>query len=170
MELKNIDWFTRLAKALIAFTGSVLGLGLLSLIHELLYGATDLPLIIAAFGATAVVLYGCPDSPIAQPRNLFSGSLISAFVGVVTYHALQGFPIWFEGIVAISTALFLMTLTGTLHPPGGAIAFIAIAGPPEIHQLGFLYLVYPIGTGISLMYLVALLMNRLTPEKHRPSA
>ncbi len=169
MKRESTDWLTRFSKALMAFTGSVLGLGLVSLMHELLYGTTDLPLIIAAFGATAVVLYGYPESPIAQPKNLFTGSLLSAFVGVVSYHAMHGFPIWFVGMIAISTALFLMTLTSTLHPPGGAIAFIAVAGPPEIHQLGLLYLIYPIGTGIFLMYLVALLMNRLTPKDQRPS-
>ncbi len=142
-------------------TGAMLGLGLVALMHELLYGSSELPLIIAAFGATAVVLYGCPDAPIARPRNLFIGSMISAFIGVASAWLLPDQPVWLIGMLAICLSLFAMIISDTLHPPGGAIAFIAVAGPAEIHALGFWYILYPVLTGISLMYLITRLMRYL---------
>jgi len=141
--------------------GALTGLGLVALVHELLYGTSDLPLIIAAFGATAVVLYGCPEAPIAQPRNLFGGSLLSAFIGVTVAWLMPEQPIWLAGMLAICISIFAMIISQTLHPPGGAIAFIAVAGPPEIHALGFWYVLYPVLTGISLMFIITRLIQHL---------
>ncbi|RMH60472.1 MAG: HPP family protein [Zetaproteobacteria bacterium] len=150
----------RLAQATATARNALLGLGLVAAVHEWLYGSSDLPLIIAAFGATAVVLYGCPDAPIARPKNVFLGSLISALVGVLASQLLPMLPVWLVGMLAIGVALFAMTLSNTLHPPGGALAFIAVAGPPEIHALGLWFVLYPVLTGVSLMFVVAHLTRR----------
>jgi len=150
----------RIRRAAVTALGALLGLGLVAGVHEWLYGDSDLPLIIAAFGATAVVLYGCPDAPIAQPKNLFAGSLLSATCGVLLSMLMPAQPTWLVGMLAIVLALFVMSASDTLHPPGGAIAFIAVAGPPEIHALGLWFLLYPVLTGISLMFAVSRLMRR----------
>jgi len=153
---------------ILLFVGAMAGLGLVAFIHEQIYGSTHLPLLIAAFGATAVVLYGCPTAPIAQPRNLFCGSFISAFIGVSLAIFMPDQPVWMTGLLAVSLSLAAMSLTGTMHPPGGAIAFIAVGGPAEIHQLGFFYLLYPVGTGVLSMFLVALVISRLSSGSNYP--
>ena len=136
--------------------------------HGLLVGRPGLPLIIAAFGASAVVLYGCAATAVAQPRNLFGGSLISAFIGVCVAMLAPDQPGWLNGIMAVSVSLAAMSLTGTMHPPGGAFAFIAVSGPAEIHDLGFMYVVYPVGTGVLLMFLVAVAIHWLSPTRKYP--
>jgi len=164
----TVSWQKRLIDAGLSFLGSVLGLGGVALLHEQLYGASGLPLLIAAFGASAVVLYGCAAAPIAQPRNLFCGSFISAFIGVCIAELLPDQPVWFNGLLAVSLSLAAMSLTGTMHPPGGAMAFIAVGGPPEIHHLGFMYMLYPVGTGIALMFAVAVLISHFSSARTYP--
>jgi len=164
----TVPWQKRLIDAGLSFLGGVLGLGGVALLHEQLYGASGLPLLIAAFGASAVVLYGCAAAPIAQPRNLFGGSLISAFIGVCIAELLPDQPVWLNGMLAVSLSLAAMSLTGTMHPPGGAMAFIAVGGSPEIHHLGFMYMLYPVGTGIALMFIVAVLVNYFSPTRTYP--
>jgi CBS domain-containing membrane protein len=60
-----------------------------------------------------------------------------------------------------------MLLTGSLHPPAGATALIAVLGPAKVHQLGYMYLVTPVLVGVTILLVVALLMNNLSTEKHR---
>ncbi len=164
----TVAWQKRLTDAGLSFLGGITGLGGVALLHEQLYGASGLPLLIAAFGASAVVLYGCPSAPIAQPRNLFGGSLLSAFTGVCVAMLLPDQPVWLNGMLAVSLALAAMSLTGTMHPPGGAMAFIAVSGPAEIHHLGFMYMLYPVGTGILIMFVVAVLTHSLAPDRRYP--
>ena len=165
---QSSNFLCRLKQALVSLFGALAGLGLVALVHDMLYGESELPLIIAAFGASAVVLYGCPQAAIAQPRNLFGGSIISAFIGVLMAHLLPAAPVWLAGMLAVCAALFVMSLTGTMHPPGGAIAFIAVAGPPEIRHLGFLYALYPVASGVFLMFVVTCMTRRLAGYRDYP--
>jgi hypothetical protein len=85
-------------------------------------------------------------SPPAQPRNLVGGHVLSAIVGVAAYQILGQMP-WLAAAIAVSTAIALMHLTKTLHPPGGATALIAVIGGDAVHNLGFLYAVIPAAFG-----------------------
>jgi CBS-domain-containing membrane protein len=125
-----------------------------------------LPLI-GSLGASAVLVYGAPKSPLAQPRNLVGGHLISALAGVSCQQLLGGIP-WLAAPLAVASAIALMQLTRTLHPPGGATALIAVAGSEEIHRLGFLYCLAPVGSGALLLLLVALLVNNLPATRRYP--
>ena len=123
--------------------------------------------LVGSFGASAVLLYGIPLSPFAQPRNLMGGHVISAIVGVGVY---QLFPdnTLLSSALAVGLAIGFMHLTRTLHPPGGATALIAVIGGPAIHQLGFLYVVLPVGAGAAIMLVVALVTNNLARDRHYP--
>ena len=61
-----------------------------------------------------------------------------------------------------------MHATKTLHPPGGATALICVMGSPKIHDLGYLYVLMPVGAGVAVMLLVALLVNNLSPRRRYP--
>ena len=79
---------------------------------------TDCSLLIASFGASAVLVYAAIKSPLAQPRNLVGGHVIGGLVGVVCYQIL-GDTVWLAGSMAVSCAIAAMLLTKTLHPPAG---------------------------------------------------
>jgi len=109
-----------------------------------LFRAEDLSLLIGSFGASAVLVYGAIKSPLAQPRNLIGGHVISGLVGVACWQVF-GATLWVAAALAVSLAIVAMLATKTLHPPGGATALIAVIGGAKIHELGFLYAFIPAG-------------------------
>lgn len=150
-----------------SWLGSFLGIAGVGSVHFLLLQPGDLAMIIGSFGASAVLIYGAITSPLAQPRNLIGGHLVSALVGVAVYQSLGGIP-WLAAALAVSLAITAMHLSKTLHPPGGATALIAVIGSDHLHALGFLYVLIPAGLGALLMLAVALLINNLAPQRRYP--
>ncbi len=150
-----------------SWTGAFLGIAAVALLHYNFLSNPDLVLIIGSFGASAVLIYGAVRSPLAQPRNLVGGHILSAIIGVASYKLFYPFP-WFAASFAVATAIALMHATRTLHPPGGATALIAVIGSKQIHNLGFLYVVLPVGTGVIIMLFVALMVNNLAASRKYP--
>jgi len=156
-----------LDEVLWSWLGSFLGLAAVSLIHYKILDQTGLMLIIGSFGASAVLIYGAIRSPLAQPRNLLGGHILSAIIGVTAFQWLGGQP-WLAAAVAVSISIALMHLTGTLHPPGGATALIAVIGGESVHNLGYLYVVIPTALGAGVMLIVALLINNISKSRKYP--
>ena len=150
-----------------SWIGSFLGIAAVSLIHYKLLDRTGLMLIIGSFGASAVLIYGAIRSPLAQPRNLLGGHILSAFIGVTAFQWLGGEP-WLAAAVAVSTSIAVMHLTRTLHPPGGATALIAVLGGGPVHNLGYLYVLMPAALGAGIMLLIALLVNNIPKSRRYP--
>ncbi|MFV0436873.1 MAG: HPP family protein [Desulfopila sp.] len=150
-----------------SWIGSFLGIGAVALIHYRLLDQTDLMLMLGSFGASAVLLYGAPRSPLAQPRNLLGGHVLSAVVGVTVFLLLGDIP-WLAAAVAVSLAIALMHFSKTLHPPGGATALIAIVGGESVHSLGYFYVVMPVAAGAIVMLLVAVVVNNIAPTRRYP--
>ncbi|KJE92843.1 HPP family protein [Capsaspora owczarzaki ATCC 30864] len=123
----------------------------------------DLAMLIGSFGATAVLVYAVIDSPLSQPRNVFFGHILSAFIGVCMEKIFGQSPstLWLSCALAVSLSITAMQLTRTVHPPGGATALIAVTGSQTLRDLGFLYIVIPVGAGVTLMLLIALLINNI---------
>jgi CBS-domain-containing membrane protein len=76
--------------------------------------------------------------------------------------------LWFASALSVSTAIAAMHMTKTLHPPGGATALIAVIGSQKIHDLGYLYVVIPVGLGALIMLIVALLVNNIPAKRKYP--
>ena len=150
-----------------SWLGSFLGVAVVAILHYHYFEGTDLILIIGSLGASAALIYGAVKSPLAQPRNLLGGHIISALIGV-TMVKLCGPFIWLAAALAVSLSIAVMHATKTLHPPGGATALIAVIGGPKVQQLGYLYVVMPVATGVLIMLVVALLVNNLAPERRYP--
>ena len=150
-----------------SWLGSFLGIGLVAYINDGWLANTDLVLIIGSFGASAVLIYGAIKSPLAQPRHLIGGHIISACIGVTAWQMLFFAP-WLAAALAVSVSIAVMHLTKTLHPPGGATALIAVIGGPKIHQLGYLYALMPVAAGALIMLAVALIVNNLAPTRRYP--
>ena len=123
--------------------------------------------LVGSFGASAILIYGVPKSPYAQPRNLVLGHTLSAIVGVSCALLLSEFPA-IAAALSVSLALTVMHLTNSIHPPGGATAIIAVIGSEQIHQMYFWYVLSPIFSGAVIMLVVALLVNNLSPYRRYP--
>ena len=156
-----------LSEIIWSWIGAFLGIAAVALINGYLIEKQDLLMIIGSFGASAVLIYGAIKSPLAQPRNLLGGHVLSALIGVTAYKMF--YPhLWLAASVAVATAIAVMHATKTLHPPGGATALIAVIGSQKIHSLGYLYAVIPVGLGAAVMLFVALLVNNIPKNRRYP--
>ncbi|MBW1635732.1 MAG: HPP family protein [Deltaproteobacteria bacterium] len=157
----------RLIEVLWSWIGSFLGIAAVSLIHYNILDRSGLAMIIGSFGASAVLIYGAIRSPLAQPRNLIGGHVLSAIIGVTAFKLFGQQP-WLAASIAVSTSIALMHLTKTLHPPGGATALIAVIGSDSIHNLGYLYVLMPAALGAFVMLLIALVVNNIPKNRRYP--
>ncbi len=116
---------------------------------------------LASFGASCVLLFGYPDSHFSQPRNTLGGHLIAALVGMGAVTLLGDH--WTAMAVAVATAIALMKLTGTVHPPAGSTAIIAVHLHPE-----WSFLLLPVLSGAALLVVFAALYNNVIEHRRYP--
>ena len=150
-----------------SFIGTVLGIGAIAAFTQFFLNDQDLTLTIGAFGASAVLVYGAPTSPLAQPYNVVVGHLLSATMGVLMFTAFGG-ATWAAAALAVALAILAMQITRSIHPPGGASALIAVVASQQIHDLGFYYVLFPVGAGAVTLVAVALVTNNLFSETRWP--
>jgi CBS domain-containing membrane protein len=151
-----------------AFLGSFMGLGTIAFIEYRAMPEQDFIFLIGSFGASCVLVYGVIQSPLAQPRNLIGGHVISAFIGVTVQKLLPDVT-WLAAPLAVSLSIIAMQITKTLHPPGGATALIAVTASPQIKAMGYWYVLTPVLTGASILLAAALIFNNLTKNRQYPS-
>jgi len=101
-----------------SWLGAFCGIMPVAFLNYNLFADTDLVFIIGSFGASAVLIYGAIQSPLAQPRNLMGGHIISAIIGVAVFKIFGG-HLCLALSLAVATAIAAMHATKTLHPPGG---------------------------------------------------
>lgn len=123
--------------------------------------ATHYPLIMAPFGATSVLTFAVPDSPLGQPRNIIGGNFLAALVSLICLH-LFGTEPWVMA-VAVGTAIGLMQLTETLHPPGGAVALVAIMTDAEWE-----FIFTPVLAGSIVLVACSVIFNNFVAGKTYP--
>lgn len=147
--------------------GAGLAVALTAWVSALTLG-TAAPFLVASMGASAVLAFAVPASPLAQPRAVLGGSLVSAVMGV-TVAKLATDPILAMGLAA-SLAIYAMHKLKCIHPPGGAVALIAVMGGPPVHDLGYLFVLAPVGFNALSLLAVALVFNNLSGSRypHRP--
>lgn len=150
------------------FLGSFFGIGLIGIISSRNFEGADNLFLIGSFGASSVQIYGAINSPLAQPRNLIGGHVISALVGVTIYKLIPD-QLWLSSALSVSTSIVVMQITKTLHPPGGATALIANIGTEKIHALGYFYVLNPVLAGALILLLVAIIFNNSTSHRHYPN-
>jgi CBS-domain-containing membrane protein len=129
----------------------------------------NLSFLIGSFGASAVLIYGAPNSPLAQPRNVIGGHFLSAIVGCAWRVAIDRFEHSVTSALAVATSIVVMQFTETVHPPGGATALIAVTTQPLLPWANFLYIFVPVLTGSIVMLIVALIVNNLSKHRTYPT-
>lgn len=153
---------------LFTFIGAFLGIATIGYMQSKQFTQIDTVFLIGSFGATAVLIFGATNSPLAQPRNLVGGHIISAIVGVCCFKL---FPdvLWLSSALSVSVSIVLMQITKTMHPPGGATALIANIGSEKIKNLGFNYVLSPVFSGVLILLLIALIVNNIPANRSYPA-
>lgn len=151
-----------------AFLGSFVGMGIIVYLQYGKFSKQDYIFLIGSFGASCVLVYGVIQSPLAQPRNLVGGHLVSAIIGV-TIQKLIPDILWLSAPLAVSLSIVMMQITKTLHPPGGATALIAVTGSSAIIKLGYWYVITPVLVGSLILLAVALVFNNMTSNRQYPT-
>jgi CBS domain-containing membrane protein len=148
-----------------ACCGALLGVLLTGLATHLLLGsAAALPFLIAPMGASAILLFAVPASPLAQPWALIGGNLVSAAVGVTCAHWIAD-P-FFACSIALGFSIAAMFALRCLHPPSGAVALMAVLGGDAIHMLSYEFLVAPVAVNSLLLLSVAIVFNNSTRRRY----
>lgn len=125
------------------------------------------PIIVASMGASAVILFIMPSSPLAQPWPLVGGQLISATIGVACAHAFTDTA--FASAFAVGASVLAMLLFRCLHPPGSATALTPIMAGDPITALGYGFVLIPVGINVAIMLIMAIAINRLIFHYEYPS-
>ena len=148
-----------LAKSFLAGLFSAITIGALTF---LTYKTTFGLFLIASFGSSMVLLYGYPESPFAQPKNIFFGHLLTAFVGIVILNFIP-LPIFISIPIAVGLGVGLMILLNVTHPPAGGNPIIVIIG-----SVSFDYLINPIILGSIIVLIFGVLINKFVLKKKYP--
>ena len=149
-----------LQKALIAGFFSTITIGVLTV---LTYKSTLGYFIAASFGSSMVLLFGFPESPFAQPKNVFFGHVLTALVGIIFLHFVP-LPLYIIIPMAVGFGVGLMILVNVTHPPAGGNPIIVIIGGVSIE-----YLLSPVISGSIIIIIFAIILNRLILKKKYPS-
>lgn len=154
-----------LGERLRAFAGALIGIAITGLVtHLTVPDAGALPLLIAPMGASAVLLFAAPASPMAQPWSILGGNVISGLAGVTCVLLIPD-PT-FAAATAVASAILLMSVCRCLHPPGGAVALTAAVGGPVVLAAGYSFVLMPVALNSVLLLLVALVFNNLAGRSY----
>ena len=119
------------------------------------------PLLMAPFGATSVLIFGVPDSPLAQPRNVIGGNVLGALVSLIILHFFGASPLTIG--MAVSVTIAITQITGTVHPPAGAVALVVMMTQPD-----WQFLLRPTLEGSIVLVACAIVFNNLAEERTYP--
>lgn len=169
-----VDYLTRLLPALApvsrmerfrACIGAFLGIFATGIVSEAALGPTSsVPLLIAPMGASAVLLFAVPSSPLAQPWSILCGNVLSCLIGVTCAIFIPDLVI--ASAAAIGASIAVMMLTKSLHPPSGAVALTAVLGGQVVHDLGYGFVIWPVGLNSLLLLVIAIVFNNLTGRRY----
>lgn len=157
--LAGANWRDRL----VAVLGALVGIGLTALVCSHLPGM-EAALLVAPMGASAVLLFAVPSSPLAQPIPIIGGNVVSALVGVAVAQML-GHGALAAG-VAVSSAILMMSVLRCLHPPGGACALLPVIGGPAVFAQGYGYALLPVGINAAALVAVGLAFHRVSGHSY----
>ncbi|WP_439544839.1 HPP family protein [Sandarakinorhabdus sp.] len=172
---RNWAKFPRLAGAnfadrLGAGVAAVAGIALAAVASTVVPLAVDTaPMLVAPIGASAVLVFAVPASPLAQPWSVLGGNIVSAVVGMMAA-ALVPVPALAAG-VAVGGAIIVMSVLRCLHPPGGAMALTVVLGTPLLDAAGLWFPLLPVGLNSLALVLAAWAWHRISGHSypHRPA-
>jgi CBS domain-containing membrane protein len=146
---------------MIACLGALIGIGVTGAVCSLVAPAgSALPYLVAPVGASSVLLFAVPASPLAQPWPIIGGNTLSALVGILVARLVHQ-PM-LATVVAVGLAIAVMSLTRCLHPPGGAAALTGVIGGPQVVAAGLSFALVPVCLNSALLVLIGWAFHKLT--------
>jgi CBS-domain-containing membrane protein len=146
--------------AIVAGLGGAIAIAIL---HALTVDLELVTCFTAPLGATCALVFGLPNAPVSQPRNVIGGHILSALAGLLVF-SVSGQVTWLTMALAIGLAMVAMAMTRTYHPPGAVTALL-----PVLQEITtFTWVLAPVGLGAMLLIVIALLYNNLFAERHYP--
>lgn len=124
-------------------------------------------MIVASMGASAIILFFIPSSPLAQPWPFVGGQIVSAIVGVAC--ALNISEVSTAAATAVGGSIFLMLCLRCLHPPAAATSLTPIMAGASITSLGYSFVLVPVGVNVITMLFLAIIVNRWVMDRDYPS-
>mgnify|MGYP001392754741 FL=1 len=146
-----------------SFLAGIFSIITISVLTVLTYKTEYGIFLLASFGSSMVLLYGYPESPFAQPKNVFFGHLITSLVGLFFLNFVP-LPIYITIPLAVGFGVGLMIFLNVTHPPAGGNPIIVIIG-----SVSFDYLLSPVITGSIIIIVFAIIINRFILKKSYPS-
>ncbi|MGH8379885.1 HPP family protein [Pseudomonas sp.] len=143
--------------SLLSLIGAALAIGATGWLSQV----SGAPWLMASFGASCVLAFGMPDSPLAQPRNIIGGHVIATLVGLAVLHTLG--DSWWSTALAVGLALAAMQQTRTLHAPAGANPLVVIASHAPLS-----FVVAPVLAGSLVIVAVAWCLNNARQANSYP--
>ena len=138
---------------------SIITIGILTILtYKTSYGI----FLIASFGSTMVLLYGYPESPFAQPKNIILGHFLTALIGIIFLNFVP-LPIFLNIPVAVGFGVMFMILLKVTHPPAGGNPIIVIIG-----SVSFDYLLTPVLIGSMIVVMFGVIINKFLFKKEYP--
>lgn len=147
------------AQIIIGLIGGIAGIGAIAYLTQL----AGVPLLMAPFGATCVLLFAAPGAPLAQPRSVIGGHLIATLVGLAVMN-LAGAGPW-QMAVGVGLAIALMQISRAVHPPAGANPIVVLTAGIQ----DWSFVLTPVLAGSIILVLIAVLINNAGQQKHWPA-
>lgn len=164
IELSPVGHVERLVSAAGGFIAILV---LISFERDLL-GQTGAAMLTGSMGATAVLLFAVPHGALSQPWAVGVGHVVSALVGVTCARLLPGSMV--AAALAVGLAIAVMHYLRAIHPPGGATALTAVIGGPQVHELGYAFVVTPVLVNALVMLTAAVAINAAFAWRRYPAA
>tara|TARA_Y100000813_G_C24036788_1_gene292550 strand:- start:98 stop:574 length:477 start_codon:yes stop_codon:yes gene_type:complete len=146
-------------KAILAGIFSAFTIGVLTV---LTYKSAMGLFLAGSFGSSMVLLFGFPESPFAQPKNVFFGHLVTALSGVIFVQFIP-LPIFISIALSVGVGIFFMIILDVVHPPAGGNPIIVIIG-----SVSYDYLIFPIISGCLIIIIIAIIVNKFVLRKNYP--
>ena len=127
----------------------------------LLSDLTGMMLLMAPFGATCVLLFSMPSSPLSQPANVIGGHLVSTSIGILIHSLIPSF--WWAMALAVGLSIGVMAALRVIHPPAGADPIVVF-----IENLDVSYLIFPVGVGSIILVFLAWAFHSVSPVTDYP--
>jgi CBS domain-containing membrane protein len=148
-----------------ASIGACIGIMLTSVLTYYAEGsASTIPFLIAPMGASAVLLFAVPSSPLAQPWSVLGGNMLAAFIGITCLFWIPN--IMLAASLAVGLSILSMFFLRCLHPPGGAVALITVLGGSAVQSQGYSFVLFPVGINSLILLIAAIIYNNLTRRQY----
>lgn len=147
---------------IISIVGAFISTLIASFFSHTILAAEDMPLILASTGASAILLFSLPFSPVSQPWNLVGGHLVSAAAGVSCYYLVPHELV--AASLSIPFSMLFMHHLRCMHPPGGATAITAVIGGVNVHALGYAFVIIPVFVNTIILLSIAMAIATFRDE------